>query len=151
MSKPILFDLTPVLRLPVDKSVWKKMDGGSVGKPGVYWWTLDLSHFFFKEGEPYHGVSHGEFLSCGDEIVLNLALDNQKNANGVYSMSFTETGFSFLTNNNQKTGEDLKVLRAALELSSHLPDPSIKTPVQSALVSQLQRTAVKAEKLWDRV
>lgn len=152
---PSLDQSTPVLRLPVDRTVWKTVDGASVGKPGVSWWALNLAHPFFQDNGEYWGVLHAEVIpyaqQSGREDVFTIAVDTGS-GHKIFSFGFPESheGANIFLNSNQNKGDDKRVLKIALELSAHLPDERLSASLSEKISRQLEKCN-GSQKLWDKV
>lgn len=150
---------TRLLGVSVDEGHWKKVMGESVGKPGVYWWSLDVSHHNFKKGSTYYGVIHGEVIPFSGnteeegENVINLAIDNG-NGHSIYSFGFPNNGtepMNVFLNSNKNPGENIKVLKIALELVEHLPDEKLRCELTEKIENQIKVQETQNERVWDRI
>lgn len=144
-----------MLKIPLDSSVWKRVDGAFVGKPGVSWWALNTSHPHFQENGAYAGVLHGELIPYGDssgrEDVFTIAVDTG-NGNKIFSFGFPESqeATDVFLNSNQNKADDKRVLKIALEIASHLPDAELASSLSRKLSEELKKCD-GSQRLWDRV
>ncbi|MFH1780149.1 MAG: hypothetical protein ABH803_03325 [Candidatus Micrarchaeota archaeon] len=143
---------SPFLSVDLDESVWRKVDGEKMGKPGVFWWSVDPTNKKFSS--IYQGIIHGEVISYYDneriDDVVNLAVDTGS-GHGVYSFGFSRNNGELVVflNSNKNPSDDRKVFKIILELLFHLPDLQLKGSLSEKIVQKLFEET--DSKLWDRV
>ncbi|NUN11114.1 hypothetical protein HUU53_00520 [Candidatus Micrarchaeota archaeon] len=144
---------SPFLDVSLDESIWKKVDGEKMGKPGVFWWALNADHDYFSSN--YKGVIHGEVISYHNQDkvddVMNLAVDTGA-GHGVYSFGFSRHNgeLTIFLNSNKNPLEDKKVFKIMIELLFHLPDFALKKSLSEKLVQQLFKKS-ESTTIWEKV